>query len=100
MVFLRCAAMDTSTLEIFWTFNGVNVSSNDTNNETLVQSEVVSRGGLTFVFSTLEIFSVGVSNTGEYSCIATNGEANATAYFILTVVAFGKNYPKHSISIL
>lgn len=97
MIFLTCVAMGTPTPEIFWTFDGVIISSDDTNNETLVHSELVYEGGLIFISSMLEICGVGVSDMGEYSCIATDGETNATAFFNLTVLDFGKNYPKHGI---
>ena len=96
MIFLTCVAMGTPTPEIFWTFNGV-IISNDTNNKTLVHSQLVYEGGFTFISSMLEICSVAVSDMGEYSCIATDGETNATAFFKLTVVDFGKNYPKQGI---
>ena len=42
-------------------------------------------GGERFVTSVLEVCSVGQSDAGEYSCVATNGRGNSSAKMELTV---------------
>ncbi len=51
-----------------------------------VASELVTRGGRRFVRGVLEVCGVGVTDSGEYSCVASGGGETATATFNLCPV--------------
>ena len=72
---------------IFWQFNDT-LLNNDTSSTlvTVYESQVVENG-LVFTQSILELCSVEVDNTGEYSCMANNSRGSNSSSFTLNVRA-------------
>ena len=89
-IMLTCVGLGIPTPEVFWMFDGVTLS-NFTNFRVSMYTAIVEQGGVTFVFSTLEKCGVGTHDMGQYSCVARDGERNATASFDLSILINGKN---------
>ena len=68
---------------ITWTHNGQPLKNNS--RITIYENATEEDGGLTFVFSMLEVCSVRVSDDGLYECIVANRFVNDSANFTLTV---------------
>ena len=82
-VVLACVGYGSPDPDITWSRNG-NVLSNDS--RVTIYEEVVTESGVTFVQSILEICSATLSDSGQYSCLATNLHGNDNATFDLTIV--------------
>ena len=69
---------------ILWQF-GDTLLSNDTSALVTVYDSEVVENGLTFTQSILELCSVVVNDTGEYSCTASNSRGSNSSSFTLDV---------------
>ena len=68
---------------ITWTHNGRPLENNS--RITIDENATEEDGGLTFMFSMLEVCSVRASDGGLYECIVANRLVNDSANFTLTV---------------
>ena len=84
---LACLAYGASHLT--WQREGLEISSEKVN----VTTTQIERGGRMFLRSVFELFGVGVSDCGEYSCVARNGAERDVATFDLCVVGEFANLP-------
>ena len=80
---------------ILWQFNDTLLSNDTSVLVTVYDSEVVGNG-LTFTQSILELCSVEVENTGEYSCTASNSRGSNSSSFTLNVRPRSKNTRKYA----
>lgn len=81
---LTCIAYGTPYVEITWTFNNETVTNSS---QVLITSvEYLLEDGEMIMASTLQICDAGVTNSGEYTCIASAGPLsnNATTQLLLS----------------
>ncbi len=99
-VFITCVAYSEDVPSITWIQNDDQTIMDEfTSTRVIVHEELLMERGLTFVQSILEVCSVEVSDSGNYSCVASNGFRNASASFDLTVLPVGgKKHHHHSVS--
>ena len=69
---------------ILWQFGDTQLNNDSSALVTVYDSEVVENG-LTFTQSILELCSVVVNDTGEYSCTASNSRGSNSSSFTLIV---------------
>ncbi len=99
-VFVTCVAYSEDILSITWIQNdNQTILDNSTSTRVTVYEELVTEGGLTFVQSILEVCSVEVADSGNYSCVASSGVRNDSTSFELTILPVGgkKQYHKYLI---
>ena len=82
-VYLTCVAYGDPPLSVGW-LRGDRELSNGSR-VTVYEEEREIEGGEKFVTSVLEVCSVGQSDAGEYSCVASNSRGNSSAKMELTV---------------
>ena len=78
-----CSGTGFQQPSITWTHNGQPLKNNS--RITIYENATEEDGGLTFVFSMLEVCSVRVSDDGLYECIVANRFVSDSANFTLTV---------------
>ncbi|XP_064391944.1 uncharacterized protein LOC135339656 isoform X2 [Halichondria panicea] len=80
---LTLACIAHSSSHIYWTRNDLEISTDDRRS---VASDLVTRGGRSFVRGVLKVCGVGVTDSGEYSCVASGDGETTTATFDLCAV--------------
>ena len=80
---LTLACIAHSSSHIYWTQNDLEISTDDRRS---VASDLVTRGGRSFVRGVLKVCGVGVTDSGEYSCVASGDGETTTATFDLCAV--------------
>ena len=82
-VLFTCVAVGDPLPSITWSRQNGSVLEN--NSRITILEELVSEGGLTFVKSILEVCSLEVSDSSNYSCSAQNDFGSDTSTFELSV---------------
>ncbi|CAI8042984.1 Hemicentin-1 [Geodia barretti] len=78
-----CVGLSEPPPNITWTFEGEAIANDS---RTSVYSLELEENGVVFTVSLLELCGVDLEESGTYSCVATGGMANTTAYFQLNVL--------------
>lgn len=86
-VFFTCAVFGIPQPEISWSRNGTDLSEDS---RTAILHQLVTRIGVTYVTSTLQICDLEGEDAGEYGCTAENGAA-ANTTFTLSVHEEGQS---------
>ena len=82
-----CVGLSEPPPNITWTFEGEAIANDS---RTSVYSLELEENGVVFTVSLLELCGVDLEESGTYSCVATGGMANTTAYFQLNVLEQSK----------
>ena len=84
-VFIMCVAYPAETVSSVSWIRHLNQTVLGNSSQVTIYQEPITIGGLTFVQSVLEVCSLQVADAGEYHCYASDGFANDSVSFNLTV---------------
>ena len=85
-VILTCVGYGVPTVSVTWNVDDIQLENNS---QIIIYEEMVTGNGIILVQSILVICSVGETNSGQYSCVASNVLGNTSVNFDLSVTPTG-----------
>ena len=88
-VILTCVGYGDPAVSVTWNMEDIQLSNSS---GIITYGELVTGNGIVLVQSILVICSVGETNSGQYSCVASNALGNTSVNFVLSVTPTGGKY--------